>query len=109
MAPTRIVIDGVTFQGNRITVRNGTVTVDGKVQDGTLSGVIEVRVVDGVLGRLDCDASVVCGEVRGDVSAGGSVQADAVGGNVSAGGSVQCDDVGGSVNAGGSVSMAGKK
>lgn len=102
----RITIDGRSFQGKSISIRNGVVTIDGVAQDGTLNGVVEVRVIEGVLGRLDCDASVTCGPVSGDVSAGGSVTCDAVGGSVSAGGSVTCDDVRGGVSAGGSVRMS---
>lgn len=101
----RITIDGRAFSGNSVTIRNGVVTIDGVQQDGTLHGVVEVRVVEGVLGRLDCDGSVTCGEVAGNVSAGGSVKADNVKGNVSAGGSITCGEVGGSANAGGSVRM----
>ena len=102
----RITIDGRTFVGNSIQMRNGVVVVDGVVQDGTLAGVVEVRVVEGVLGKLECDASVICGDVAGDVSAGGSVKAGHVTGNVDAGGSVVCGNVAGAVDAGGSVSMS---
>ncbi len=84
-------------------VVNGVVTIDGKRQDSTVSGVVEVRVLDGVLGELRTDASVTCGEVRGNVHAGGSVKCAGVGGSISAGGSVRCASVDGSINAGGSV------
>jgi hypothetical protein len=96
-------INGVTFSGSNVTIRNGTVIIDGQVQEGTLNGIVEVRIVEGVLNHLTSDASVNCGQVNGNVSAGGSVNCDAVGGNVNAGGSVKCDDVGGDVIAGGSV------
>lgn len=98
-----ITIDGRTFSGSNVSIRNGKVTIDGAVQDGTLNGVVEIKITDGIIGRLDCDASVNCGEVRGNVSAGGSVNCDGIGGNVSAGGSVNADNISGSVNAGGSV------
>ena len=98
-----ITIDGRTFHGNSVAIRNGKVTIDGAAQDGTLNGVVEIKVTDGLLGRLDCDASVSCGDIRGNVSAGGSVNCDDVGGNVSAGGSVNADSIAGAVNAGGSV------
>jgi hypothetical protein len=99
-----VVIDGKSFNGNNITIRNGRVTVDGVTQDGTLHGVVEVRVVEGVLAKLECDASVTCGDVCGSVSAGGSVTCNNVGGHVSAGGSVRAaGKTGGNTSAGGSV------
>jgi hypothetical protein len=102
----RISINGRIFQGNSIVIRGDTITVDGRRQDGTVSGVVEVRVIEGVVERLETDASVTCGEVRGSVSAGGSVQVSGdVGGSVKAGGSVEAGGKleGTSVNAGGSV------
>lgn len=47
--------------------------------------------------------SVSCGDVEGDVSAGGSVTCDEVGGDVSAAGSVTCDSIDGDVSAGGNI------
>ncbi len=105
----RITINGVTYEGVRsVSVVNGVVTIDGKCQDSAVSGVVEVRVLDGVLGELRTDASVTCGEVRGNVHARGSVKCDGVGGSVSAGGSVRCASVGGSIDAGGSVRHTGR-
>jgi hypothetical protein len=98
-----IIIDGTTFSGNSVRIINGRVTIDGVVQDTKSSGVVEIRVTEGVLGELKCDSAVFCGEVRGNVRAGGSVNCNNVGGSVNAGGSVNCDNVGGGVNAGGSV------
>jgi hypothetical protein len=103
-ALNRITINGVTYEGARsVAVVNGVVTIDGNRQDSAVSGVVEVRVLDGVLGELRTDASVTCGEVRGNVHAGGSVKCAGVGGSISAGGSVRCASVDGSINAGGSV------
>jgi hypothetical protein len=99
----RIVINGREFTGSSVSIRNNTVIIDGKVQDDDLSGVVEIRVLDGVIDRLETDASVNCGEVRGGVSAGGSVHCSNITGSVNAGGSVKCDKIGGSVTAGGSV------
>lgn len=98
-----VTINGHTYRGNSVTIIGGVVTIDGVRQDGSVRGVVEVRVVEGVLGELHTDASVFCGEVRGNVRAGGSVNCDSVGGAVNAGGSVNCAAVTGSVNAGGSV------
>jgi hypothetical protein len=101
----RIVINGREFTGSSVSIRNNTVIIDGKVQDDELGSVVEVRVIEGVIDRLETDASVTCGEVRGGVSAGGSVHCSNITGSVNAGGSVKCDKIGGSVTAGGSVKI----
>lgn len=100
----RISIGGRIFESiSNVQIFKDTLTVNGQRVEGTLSGVVEIRVLDGKIENLSCDASVNCGAVEGDVRAGGSVNADSVGGNVHAGGSVHCDAVGGNVAAGGSV------
>jgi hypothetical protein len=96
-------IDGRSFAGRSVSIVNGVVTIDGKRQDGTVSGVVEIKITEGVLDMLRCDGSVSCGEVLGNVTAGGSINCNGVGGNVMAGGSVNCDAVSGSVSAGGGV------
>lgn len=53
--------------------------------------------------NIDSVFSVSCGDITGNVQAGGSVNCDSVGGSVTAGGSVNCDNVTGSVTATGSV------
>jgi len=98
-----ITINGSTFNGNNVSIINGVVTIDGKAQNGTVNGVVEIRIIEGAITNLTTDASVTCGKVDGDVQAGGSVNCDGIGGSINAGGSVRCDSVGGSVNAGGSV------
>lgn len=97
-----ITVNGKSYVGNNISIRNGVVVIDGKLQDGTVSGVVEVM-VSGELVSLETDASVTCEEVKGNVSAGGSVSCGAVGGTVNAGGSVTAGRVGGGITAGGSV------
>lgn len=100
----KITIGGVSFEGNNITIRNGRVIVDGIVADGTVNGVVEIRILEGVLNNLETDASVTCGQVNGSVSAGGSVHCENVGGGVQAGGSVSANGrLGGTIQAGGSV------
>lgn len=98
-------INGVSISGNNIVIRNGKVIVDGVEVDGAASGNGEIKivVVEGVINKLDSDRSVNCGDVNGDVNAGGSVNCGNVGGKVNAGGSVNCDRVGGNISAGGSV------
>ena len=96
-------IDGRTFIGNSISIRNGVVTIDGVAQGGTVNGVVEIK-IDGSVDRIETDASVTCGSVGRDVSAGGSVKCGNVAGNVSAGGSVSATGhLGKSISAGGSV------
>jgi hypothetical protein len=103
LAMGTVTVNGKTYVGNNIQIRNGEVRIDGKLQGDKVSGVVELKVT-GEIGSLDTDASVnMNGTIRGNVSAGGSVNADNIGGSVSAGGSVNCDDVGGRVSAGGSV------
>ena len=101
---SKVTINGTTYEGDCISITNGSVTVDGVKQEGTLSGVVEIRITEGILQELNTDASVVCGDVLGDVNAGGSVSCDDVECDVHAGGSVSCGRVNGSVHAGGSVS-----
>lgn len=104
-----VTINGKTYSGNSVVVTNDTVIIDGKVQRGEVSGVVQV-VVSGDIGYLKSNASVtVNGNVSGNIDAGGSVQCLNIDGNVDAGGSVSCKNVGGGVDAGGSVSMSGNK
>lgn len=101
-------INGKTFSvsnGASITVRNNRVVVGGKdITDSvTISdGVLRIEVA-GPLLNLETDASVTCGAVQGNVSAGGSINCDNIEGNVTAGGSVNCGNIGGSATAGGSI------
>lgn len=98
-----ISINGKTYNGNNIQIRNGVVTIDGVVQkDDSAKNAVEIRVLEGDITSLRTDLSVNCNNV-GMVHAGGSVNCDDVRGDVNAGGSVNCDRVGGSVTAGGSV------
>lgn len=118
-------INGRSFTGNNLTMRNGRIILDGvDVTDDTgvdpktileikLTGDLEsldcdksVTVIGQVKGNIDARGSVNCDNVGGDIKAGGSVNADDVKGSVYANGSVNCDDVGGSVQAGGSVNRA---
>ena len=52
---------------------------------------------------LYCRLNVECGDVSGDVKAGGYVECGDVDGDVTAGDYVECSDVGGNVNSGGYV------
>lgn len=100
-------MNGRVITGRRIDVVGGRVIIDGRDATEEVGkpegGILEIRVVEGVIENLTSDLSVTCGDVHGSVDAGGSVKAGSVGGNASAGGSVTCGDVGGSASAGGSV------
>jgi hypothetical protein len=99
-----VMIDGKRFEGDNISIRDGRVIIDGKPHDGEVQGVVEIKIIEGVLGRLETDAAVTCGDVRGDVAAGGSVTCNNVGGAIKCGGSVNAKGhAGGTIQAGGSV------
>lgn len=104
---SKITINGKTIDvtGNNITIRDGSVTVDGVTVASGLSGEVHVK-FDGDLASLDADGSVTCGAVRGSVKAGGSVSCGDVGQSVSAGGSVRAARVGGSMSAGGTIKVS---
>ena len=100
----RIVINGKQYSGSSLSIINGRVTIDGVPQGGeAVSGVVEVRILEGIVHELHTDVSVTCQNVSGNVNAGGSVSCGAVLGSVNAGGSIHCSDVGGQASAGGSV------
>ena len=100
-----IIINGKAYSGTSVSIIGGQVLIDGKPQDGTVSGVVEVHITDGVPVSVRSDAAIRCGDVAGDVSAGMEVTCGPVAGSVRAGMSVTCEDVGGDVAAGMGVSM----
>jgi len=122
----KFTINGKSFtsMSGSVSVINGRVFIDGKEvsgEEGQVSGVVEIRVLEGQIQNLRSDASItvegdvqgnvdagvsasVGGSVGGQVEAGGSAKVGgSVGGSVAAGGSVNCGDVAGNVDAGGSV------
>lgn len=100
----KIVINGIEYFSDRsININGDTVTVDGIEQNEKIPNVVEIRVLEGTIQNLITDRSVTCGDVRGNIDAGGSVNCDDVEGNITAGGSVNCDDVVGDISAGGSI------
>lgn len=60
-------------------------------------------IYEGAALNIDSEFSVNCGDVLGNVCAGGGVECGDVSGNISAGDSVDCGDVAGSVAAGDNV------
>lgn len=103
----RIQINNITYSSisGKVDIVGGRVIIDGVVQEQSLKGVVEVRILEGAINNLTTDASVHCESVQGDVKAGGSVNCGSVAGDVKAGGSVNCGSVAGDVKAGGSVNM----
>ncbi|EWH19965.1 hypothetical protein [Bacillus haynesii] len=101
----KVTINGVTYEGNNITITDNKVQIDGRTVECGVTGDVKVK-IEGSPVKVYSDASVeVRGDVLGDVDSGGSVNCGNVKGNVDAGGSIRCGTVGGSVDAGGSVSM----
>jgi len=99
-----ITINGkcIEVKGSHISIVNGVVKVDGVTIESGLQGVVEVK-WEGPIAILSTDASVTCGDVGGNVSAGGSVHSENIQGSVTAGGSVHAGDISGGVTAGGSI------
>lgn len=58
---------------------------------------------EGPVRDIYCDLNMECGNIQGNLAAGGYVECTVVGGNVEAGSYVECSDVAGSVTAGGYV------
>lgn len=56
--------------------------------------------------NVDCNASLTCGNISGNASAGGSISCKNIGSNASCGGSISCKDIGGNVSAGGGINKS---
>ena len=106
--PNMFNIGGISVSGHNVSITNGQIKVDGIVIEGAgvQNGILEIRIVEGVIENLSADGSVKANQIKGNVSAGGSITCDCVGGSINAGGSVKCGRVGGHINAGGSVRHA---
>ena len=101
----KVTINGVTYEGNSVHVRNGKVIIDGLEQSSieVKNNRVDLHIIEGAVGDIRADGSVYAQNVHGSVNAGGSVDCKDVGGDVDAGGSATCGDVKGNVDAGGSV------
>ena len=104
-----VIINGKVFSGNNLSIINGLVIIDGKPQDGTVEGVVEVRITEGSPVSVQSDAAVHCDEVAGNVRAGMEVNCGNVGGSVNAGMGITCGDVSGDINAGMGVNMGRRR
>ena len=97
-----VTVNGKTYKGKSVVVRNNKVIIDGKqVDDKDLPETVLAIEVKGDLVSLETDASVNCENIKGDVDAGGSVNCGSVGGDVDAGRSDNCGLVGVDVDAAG--------
>lgn len=101
----KVTINGMTFEGDSIHVRNNKVFVDGREIDvgEVKKNRIDVHILSGEVGDIRADGDIYAQNVKGDADAGGSIECKDVGGSVDAGGSVNCGNVSGDVDAGGSV------
>lgn len=102
----KIVINGkeIHCNGKRVSIINNQVYVDGENVSKDIIPNSDVYIY-GNVEHLECEGSVHCNDIKGDIKAGGSVSCDNVGGNINCGGSVSCDNVKGSIVAGGSVKL----
>jgi hypothetical protein len=95
---TSVTIDGKTFSGNSISIKNGKVTVDGIIQDGELTGDVNVT-VHGDVQVLSNTSGLVTAEHVGSIeTVSGDVNClDVQNGIQTVSGDVHCAMVGGSV------------
>jgi hypothetical protein len=94
---SRIVINGITYEGNDVTVVNDKVIIDGhSVNYGTSTEPIKV-IVHGDVANLTCHNAEITGDVYNDVDAH-NVTCDTIGGNVNSH-NVICEYIKGNVDA----------
>jgi hypothetical protein len=90
--------------GRRITINSKTISVDGKTVFDSAEGVVELRILEGTVEKIDSSCSVtIDGPVGGDVRAGMSVTCGDVAGKVDAEMSVNCGNIGGNADSGMSI------
>lgn len=92
-------IDGKTFVGRNITIKNNKVVVDGVEQDGELIGDINVTVHGNVNKLENVNGKVIANTVSSISTQSGDVECQDVSGSVSTmSGDVDCGKIGGSVS-----------
>ncbi|UGO47808.1 hypothetical protein MCCARTNEY_234 [Bacillus phage vB_BanH_McCartney] len=111
---SKTVINGKSYSGNNISIQNGQVIVDGKVQDGTvdnkprivvqcnverITSTEDIHIEGDVTGNVESDTSVNCNNVTGNVKAGTSVNCNNIGGNAVSGTSINCNNIKGNATA----------
>ncbi len=99
---SKITINGITYQGENITVKNGQVIIDGKKYSASANK-INIS-VEGNVNELQvdsCEQVTVNGEIKGDVKtmSGDVVTTGPIAGSVSTmSGNVHCLNIGGAVS-----------
>lgn len=101
-----ITINGKTYTGNSISIIDGVIKIDGKMECAQdLCKNLQI-IIHGDVGVLQTDGSATVKGSTSSIRAGGSVQCGSVTGDVQAGGSVTCGKVEGKIMAGGSVTTS---
>ena len=95
----RAIIDGREFVGSCVSISDGNVVVDGVVQDGTLSGVVNIEVHGDVERLENNNGKVVANNVGSITTQSGDVECGDVSGAVKTmSGDVNCSSVGISIS-----------
>lgn len=105
MSNNKCNINGKTINipdGANVSVKNGKVYINGKLQDDLKDNVIKLF-IEGNAGNIVTDCLVKCNNVKGDVKAGSYVECDNITGNVEAKNYIECNDIGGDAKAGGYI------
>ena len=99
MGSGRIVIDGREFKGKNVSIVGGKVTVDGMIQDGELTGDINVVIHGDVELLNNTSGSVTANNVGNLQTVSGDVNCKDVSGSIkTVSGDVDCGKVGGKIN-----------
>ncbi|UNA02041.1 hypothetical protein PVA8_354 [Vibrio phage PVA8] len=96
-----ITVNNKTYHGTSVTIKNGKVVVDGRVQDDVSdTQVVNVNIEGDCTLVQNENGDINCRDVHGDASTtNGDVECDNVSGSVSStNGDIKCGNVGGSVS-----------
>lgn len=96
----KVLKSGTTFSGDSISIVGRRIIIDGKVVSEDAEGVVELRILDGIVKDVRSDMNVTCEEVRGNVEAGMNVRCGNIGGNAEANMTLNCGDIAGKARAG---------
>ena len=98
-------IQGISFEGDDITITGDGIFIDGRaIQDISKPlDTLKVEIIGNPRNVITSGSVIVHGDVLGYIDAGGSVRCINIEGSVNSDGSVNCGNVGGNIDAGGSV------
>lgn len=97
---SQVQINGKTYVGNNISISNGQVYINGKLEDEHEEKMV-VTIIGSGVERIESDEAItIKGNVTGDVTSKVNVNCDNVIGDVKAGVNVNCDDIKGNAEAG---------